>query len=211
MKTRVITTFAVLAIIIFSFAYLFGDSYASKHPSLNIKAGWPDINLRHVNYFSNEHRYSRALYHLDKAIASVRAIEIDVDLESAHLLEKAILKLETLHQELVLDSLRKKDMHEALDLTLNTLARAELKVSEMYAETNNTDLARLAMSYAQLHLKNAMLFENSEWRKDSMHVVIEKELYIKLDSLLEDESISPVLLTNSIHDLIDEIDQLVKP
>jgi hypothetical protein len=183
--------------------------YEAKHPSLNEEADFPDIYFKNVKHYAKENRYERSVYHLEQAINSIRKIETDIDDGSINLLEDAILDLEIVQNELLGDSLKDKDMLNAFEKTLNTLALAELKVSEMYAETNHRDLANMALKHAYLHIKNAMLFENSIWFEDSMHLEIEKHVYYELDSLLENQTISPIELADKINTIIVEIDRLI--
>lgn len=183
--------------------------YESDHPSLNVEADFPDAYFKNVKYYANENRYESSIYHLEKAINSIRRIETDMDDESIDLLERAILKLETVKHELLDDSLNQKGMYHSFEYALNTLALTELKVSEMYAETNQRDFARMAIKHAKLHMRNAMLFENSLWFDEVNHLEIEKHVFYELDSLVENNSISPVELTKKINSIIAEMDQLV--
>jgi len=211
MKTKVVIFVLAGVALLFSLFYFFGSrSYTAQHPTLSVQADLPDIHLKHVKYYAEDHRYNRGIFHLDRAIAAIRNIERDVDSESGALLELAITKLDEIHKELVLDSLKTKDLYDAFDYTLSTLARAELEVSEMYAETNQRDLAKLAMKHAQLHLKNALLFEDSMWYGDSLHLEVEKKVYAELDSLIDNEAISPTDLTLRIDDIIKEMNQLLE-
>lgn len=151
----------------------------------------------------------RSIYHLRKAIESIKRIEHDTDLASIEGLDKAILELEKVNEELVKDSINLSLIYRAFDYTLNNLAHAELEVSEMYAETNQEEKSKLAMRYAQMHVRNALLFQQAVYEPGSDHVQIEQHVFQELDSLITNEALSSADLTLKIDHIIKEVDELI--
>jgi len=202
--------YILTAVAICGILYLPGRfNYASKHASLSNEAEMPDIYLKNVEHYINEHSFDRSVYHLQKAIESIRKIEADVDVNSNELLESAVSKLQMVQGELLADSLVTEDMLHAFEYSLNALARTELKVSEMYAKTNRRDLAILALKHAKLHLRNAMMFRSSKQDANSVRFQLEKHVFLELDSLMTNELISPLQLVDKIDHIIHEMDQVV--
>lgn len=191
---------------LFSALYImkfFGSSYEQQHPSLNEHATEPDLLLNNARIYAKDHVINRSLYHLEKAIESIRSLEEDIDLNSSEKMEEAIYKLETIYEEIQQDSLITKDMSKAFEYTLNTLTVAELRVSERYAESNKVHLAKVALKYAQLHLKNALNYS------DSPNSVLEYHVYVEIDSMINADPMPAVLITEKIDRLIEEMDDLV--
>jgi hypothetical protein len=96
-------------------------------------------------------------------------------------------------------------MNAAFSNTMNIISLAELRVSEKYADSNNHDMAIVALKYARLHIKNALDYPNLPNRKLEMHI------YYELDSLIKSPEISPVEIDLKIDHMIQELDQLVSP
>ena len=183
--------------------------YVSDHPTLNQRAEEPDIHIKNVWHYMRTEEMERSVFHLQKAIASIKAIESDADLESVEGLDRAIVELERVNDELSKDSINLSMIYRAFDYTLNNLAHAELEVSEMYAETNQEDRSKLAMRYAQMHVRNALLFQQAVYEPNSEHVKIEQHVFQELDSLISSERLSSAELTLKIDHIIKEVDELL--
>lgn len=180
-----------------------GITYESHHASLNEEATEPDLFLNNSKRFAKEEVIDRSLYHLDRAIHSIRTLEEDLDINSGEKLEEAIQQLDRIYNEIVRDSLITQDMNEAFEYALNTMTMAELRVSERYAESNKTDLAIVALKYAKLHLKNTLRYATSP------HNAFEIKVYHEIDSMIEGQSMPAVLITEKIDQVIAEMDELV--
>ncbi|MEQ8472588.1 MAG: hypothetical protein RIC35_15460 [Marinoscillum sp.] len=178
-----------------------GTSYTSQHPTLNETATDPDLYLRNVAYYSKEQTPDRCLYHLDKAITSIKYIESDMDVNTSNKVDEALTKLEMIYQEIAHNALSKEDLSEAFQYTLNTLALAELRVSERYAEGNHMDLSMIALKYAQLHIKNALQYTGQK------NLKFEQEMFLQVDSILNNQTEPSVLVAEHIDELIREMSE----
>lgn len=183
--------------------------YVSEHPTLGKEASQPDIHMKNVGHYLKSEEMERSVFHLQKAIASIKKIETDVDLESVEGLDQAILELEKVNDEFWNDTIDVNHMYRAFEFTLNNLAHAELEVSEMYAETNQEDRSKLALKYAQMHVRNALLFQKAIYNPSSDHTQIEQHVFLELDSLIANESLSSVELSMKIDHIIKEVDGLI--
>lgn len=196
-------------IIIFGFFYTLGHigaGYISDHPTLNETAAEPDMYLHNVKHYTKEFGTERSLYHLEKAITTIKIIETDIDLNTSKEVDQALLSLEKIYEEILSDSLIKEDMHKVFQYTLNALALAELRVSERYSESNHLDLAMVAMKYARLHIKNALKYA------DLKSLKFEQDIYLEVDSILSNESMAAVIITEKIDKVIGELEaQLNSP
>lgn len=203
MKNKLVWLILGIAVIFLIIFFVQRDEEVIENPTLSVEADKPDTYLKTVANHAFNHEFDKCIYHLEKAIESIQTIESDVDQESAELLEGAISRLESVKQEFVKDSLITTDMNAAFEYSLNVLARAELRVSEMYAETNQREFAELALKHARLHVKNA------QWQGDAKYEDKEHYVFLEIDSLIQDESISPVDLTIRIDKILKEMDQLI--
>jgi hypothetical protein len=198
--------YLALVLFVFSIFYLGTQlhiSYEDEHASLNDQNLEPDLHLSNVRHFVRENAYERGVYHLEKAIESLREYESDIDLESGEKIEGVIDRLEGVQLELNKDSLNADDMSQAFSETLKALTLAELRVSEKYAESNAYDLSLVALKYAKLHLKNALSYADLPERK------FELKVYAELDSLINSPEASPIELSMKIDQMIKEIDELI--
>ncbi|MEQ9405639.1 MAG: hypothetical protein RIM99_18765 [Cyclobacteriaceae bacterium] len=204
MKTRYL--FYILGtVLVFFTLFLFNkDNVVDQHPSLSVEAERPDIYLRNAAHYAFEHDYDRSLYHLDKAIEAIRKIESDVDLQSVELLDGAISRLQNVREKFIADSTMTGDMYSEFEFSLNALAHAELRVSEMYAETNHREFATMALKHARLHLKNAIWFGDESFQQ------VENNVFLEIDSLIQNDALSPVELTSKIDRIIIELDKLLE-
>lgn len=194
---------------LFVIFYFVGQEQTSKHPTLNSSAQMPDEYLKSVDYYEQEDRHSMSAFNLERAIQSIWKLESDVDDESFVKLENAIEKLEEVHRSILRDSVDAHHLRSAFEFALNNLAHAELEVAEMYAETNHLDQANIALKYAKLHIKNAMLFHNPYWDTNQNKLAIEKHVFEEIDSLIQNKAVSPVEYTLALDKMIEEIDGLI--
>ncbi|WP_436515590.1 hypothetical protein [Ekhidna sp. To15] len=208
MKKQIIWIF-VGVVALFIIIYYVGQEQEPNHPTLNTSAVMPDEYLRIVDYYEQKDRHSMSAFNLEQAIQSIWKLESDVDDESFEKLENAIKRLEEVHKSILRDSIDSEELRLAFEFTLNNLAHAELEIAEMYAETNQLDKANMALKYARLHVKNAMLFHNPYWDKNPKNLAIEKQVFIEMDSLLENQAVSPVEYTMALDKMIREIDEIV--
>ena len=174
------------------------------HPSLNDTSAEPDLYLSNVRHYAKEELAERSLYHLDKAIESIKKIETDIDVNSQQKVDEAIVHLEMIYEEIARDSLVSSDLNKAFEFALNALTLAELRISERYAESNRPDQAKVALKYAQMHLKSASQYS------DLPNMDLERHIYYEIDSLILSESMASVLVAEKIDHLISEMDSLIR-
>ncbi|MEQ8627266.1 hypothetical protein [Ekhidna sp.] len=206
-----ITWIIIGVVALFLIIYFAGQNRTSDSPTLNDSAILPDRYLRNVDYYEQKDRHSTSAFNLERAIQSIWKIESDVDDESYAKLERAIERLEEIHTSILRDSVDSDELRSAFEFALNNLAHAELEIAEMYAETNHIDKANVALKYAQLHIKNAMLFHQPYWDQNEKKLAIEKNVFEEIDSLIENNSVSPVEYTLVLDKMIKEIDQIIEP
>ncbi len=205
-----ITWIIIGVITLFVIIYLVGQERTPDNPTLNESAIMPDEYMRNVDYYEQKDRHAISAFNLERAIQSIWKLESDVDDQSFEKLENAIKGLEDVHKSILRDSVDSERLRSAFEFALNNLAHAELEVAEMYAETNHLDKANIALKYAQLHIKNAMLFHNPYWDQNPENLAIEKQVFLEMDSLLENEAVSPVEYTMALDKMIKEIDKIIK-
>ncbi|MEQ8580728.1 MAG: hypothetical protein RIC30_05830 [Marinoscillum sp.] len=174
------------------------------HPSLNETSAEPDLYLSNVRHYAKEELAERSLYHLDKAIESIKKIETDIDVNSQQKVDEAIVHLEMIYEEIARDSLVSSDLNKAFEFALNALTLAELRISERYAESNRPDQAKVALKYAQMHLKSASQYS------DLPNMDLERHIYYEIDSLILSESMASVLVAEKIDHFISEMDSLIR-
>ncbi len=154
--------------------------------------------------------HHRSMVHLEEIIKSIKTYNEYPNLSEHELLDEAIERLNKVDNEIIGDSLKDKDIYEAFDFTLNALAKAELKISESAFRTNQSELARLALKQAQLHVKNAFLLDYTRKSSTGNHYAIEVNVFRELDSLIENESISIEELDIRLTKISSELDALLK-
>lgn len=183
--------------------------YNAKHPTLNYVAEEPDIHIRNVGRYLEDGEIPRSIHHLKKAIETIREIESDVDSDNCECLDEAVEKLELVYADMENGEVNLNYMYETFELTLNSLAHAELEVSEQYAQKNEQKRAKRALGFAQMHIRNSLLIQKNLYDEPSEHSIIELRVMDEIDSLIENESISQVELTLKIGQIKDEVDLLI--
>lgn len=183
--------------------------YKSNHPTLNEVSQEPAYHLKNVGHYLKAEEMERSIYHLQRAIDAIKEIERDVDLDSNDRLDAAIAALEEVNDEFWSDTIDVERMYKAFEFTLTNLAHAELEVSEMYAETNQQALAGVAVKYAQMHIRNALLFQRGIYSEGSDQLVLGNHVFEELDSLLADETMSPMEISLKIDHIIKEVDMML--
>lgn len=206
MKLKFLTNLGALVFLIsiFYVIRLFDVSYEAEHPSLNEKNMSPDIHLNNVRHYTREVDRDRSLYHLDKAIQSIQYLKSDVDLNTSEIVEESVKELIYVYEKIKEDTVVQDDLNHAFEFALTSLSLAELRVSVRYAESNNLKLSRIALKYAKLHLKHAL-----EYAETNDATNYEKHIYHEIDSLLANFNEAPVLITERIDHMVDEIDSLI--
>ncbi|WP_436515592.1 hypothetical protein [Ekhidna sp. To15] len=154
--------------------------------------------------------HHRSIVHLEEIIKSVKSYEEYPNLSEKKILEEAIQKLEKIDKEIMGDSLKSEDVYGAFDFTLNALAKAEIKLSESALKSNQTELTKLSLKQAQIHVKNAFLLDYSIQFDKGHHFDLEVEVFKEIDSLIKVDSISIQEMDSRLNKISNELDILME-
>lgn len=174
-----------------------------KHPALYSTAVNPDEFLLEAKDYEDKHKHDKSAYSIEQAIRSIWQLEKDTDVKDLDRLELTIDKLEKVHRKILQDSIAPQDFLKSLEFALSNLAVIELELAESYSASNQIDEAHYALRYAQLHIKNALILE------DSLLLDSEIVLLQHMDGLLNQEDISQPEYALSVTHLIEEVDQII--
>lgn len=205
MKNTFLGYLAFLTFLLCSF-YLFSRlhiTYEDHHTSLNDENLETDMYLENARHYVHENIYERSAYHIEQAKKSLRKLEKDIDIKSGNEVEMAIAELNRIEKELNEDSLISEDMNAAFARTLETVSLAELRISERYAESTNTDIALVALKYARVHLKNAMAYADLPERTYDLKV------YMEIDSMINAPEMSPTEISAKLDHMIQEMNEII--
>lgn len=210
-------TIGFVLVIIVIIVYLFPSDSAENidhpshdNPTLSNQAVYIDSYLRNVSFYSAQNRMEESAENIRKAIKSLKKLRLDVDNDSYDRLESSVQALEDIYTSILYDSLDEKEMSSSFELVLNNLARTELEISEIYSEVNQVEMAQITLKYASVHIKNAILFHNKSGGSDSEQLVIEQRIFQEMDSLLENNHISPIGYTLTLDRIIEQVDSLLE-
>jgi len=204
--------FILVVIIIIIYLYPTGASEGgdqSGNPTLSNQAVYIDTYFRNIAFYSDKNRNDESALNIRKAIKTIKELQADVDDQSYERLESSLDELENIQDAILEDSLDPGKMSSSFEFVLNNLARIELEISEIYAETNQIETAQIALKYAQAHIKNAILFHSKLEGSNEEQLVIEQKVFSEMDSLLENNRISPVAYTLMLDKMIQEVDSLL--
>lgn len=154
--------------------------------------------------------HHRSSVHLSALIELVNEFEEYPNLSEKEAMDQAIDKLARLDQQLMNDSLNSQNILDAFNFTLNTLAKAELEISEAAIKTNQKKLAVLAIKQAQLHVKTALLMDYSMKTNDFDSDTEEYEILTEIEQLVQNDTISIHELDEQIAKISNEIDAMIK-
>ena len=188
---------------------VFGGLYALKLAKsdeiipLTYEAVEPDLLLSNSRTYYREHAYKRSVDNLDRAIASIRAIEADIDADGRALLEEVIIDLEIVKEELKNDSLNLDDLNIGYSEALNALTEAELKVTRALLKSNHDGAAVVALKYGMMHLKNTLKYTEGAKKEYEIHI------YEEIDSLLKNKSMPNDQMIKKIDEIMLELDSLL--
>jgi uncharacterized protein YdcH (DUF465 family) len=208
MNKENLITIAGIAVI-FVIISLVGNSKNSEHPTLNEAALLPDKYLENVSYYEKLERFDKSAMSLGKAIEAIWKIQLDVDDDSFNHLEEVIRRLEAAHSRISKDSAHMSKLNEDFNYALTNLAKAELEIAEMYAEVHSMKKAKLALKYAQLHIKNAMLYHAPVWQESKQNLAVEENVIIEIDSLITSDVEFVADYVLKIDQVMKEVDQLI--
>ena len=189
--------------------FIYASNLYFAHPTLNDASQAPAYHLKNVSHYLRSDEVQRSVFHLNKAIEKIENIKRDANPESYAGLENAIDELLDVNDQLCSDTVNLDEMYKAFEITLNHLACTELEISEMYAEDDRQDLATVALKYAQMHIRDALVFQQCIYDEDSEHMVLERDVFRELDSLIANESVSAAEMTVKIDGILKKVDYLI--
>lgn len=174
-----------------------------SHPVVSDYAVQPDMYIENAQRDLKRNFYKTSFKDIEKAIQSMRLIETDLDSISKIAVEDAIKDLEGIESAVKEDKAEQDAINRAFSKALNSLAYAQLRVSEQLAEAGSTEEAIYALQYAISHLKNAMKYSYGPEKE------IEREIYTAIDSLIENGYVHKNALKSTIDALLVEMDTTV--
>lgn len=173
-----------------------------EHPAITELAVTPDLMIRNASHYLKEHQRKTAISCIEKAIKSMRLIEVDADSLSDIAIEKAIRDLEEVENELQHHELNRPHITHAFFNALNSLAAAQIRISEHYQQSGKNGIAHVSLEYATDHLHNAIQYARSNQRK------LEVELYNRLDSLIESPEATNEEIIAELDNILLQVDRL---
>ncbi|MDH5608991.1 MAG: hypothetical protein OEY56_05890 [Cyclobacteriaceae bacterium] len=174
-----------------------------EHPTISDYATRPDQFLENAYRDLKKHYFKTVLHDIDKAIESMRLIEMDLDKISEDALELAIKDLENIEMEIEKNIIDQEHINHAFTKAMNSLAYAQLRVSETLVEKGEEEHAKQALQFAIEHLQNATKFS------DLYELEIEKHIYNSIDSLIENNILDKEALNATVDALLLEMDTTI--
>lgn len=176
-----------------------------EHPAVNDIATVPDNMMKNATHYYRDYgQRLTSIEYINKAIEYMHIIEKDMDSSSNIWIEAAINDLELLVKEFERKDIDEIHMEHAFANALNSLAMAQLRVSEKYFEEGEEEDASTATKYALKHLNSAMHFSKAAELKAERHI------FDMIDELKKEEDISDEELRAKIHTAIIELDEVLK-
>lgn len=160
--------------LMFSFAILFVyDRY--HHNGLTVeKAMLPVQHLTNARHAIIKENYPQSISSLDNAIAAMKVIESYADSSAIDHIEVAIRELKNVEVEIKNDSLVILDLNEAYFNALNSIAYANLTISEKNLEEGERYRAISFMNATFVEMVKSLKFATDERQKDKENEVIDK-------------------------------------
>ena len=193
-----------MVVVIFA-AKLYKDNLEMRkqNPVTTNYAVRPDIFIESANRDIRRHYFKTSLKDIEKAIAAMRLIQRDMDEVSQQAIQTAISDLEILEGQLQEKVVDHDYIAQVFTYCLNSLAYAQMRVSESYCEKGEMKEAKYALKYAMEHLHNATRYSDEMERK------IEQQVYITIDSLIDNKVTDQEFLQQSVQALLLEMDTTV--
>lgn len=181
----------------------FQKNYEFNNPTTSELAIRPDYMILNATHYFKEHQILTSIDFINKAINAMRIIESELDAESIEALEEAIEDLNLLKRKFENENLDGEHMKHAFFNALNSLAFAQIRISENYHAKGAIEKSSDALAYAMNHIENAMKFAEDE------DMVMEHHLYNAIDSLRNIKSISNDQLIRELDQLMAEMDDVM--
>lgn len=201
----------ILIALIIIFFLILGVKYSyydekeqEKHPSINEIAIRPDDLLRNaVHYYRDYGQRLTAIDNIERAIKAMSIIEKDMDSTSNYIIENTITDLESLIVEFEEKHVDEIHMEHAFANAMNSLAFAQLRISERYLEQGLKEEASIATKYALKHLLSAVYFSEGAELEAELHIM---EMIKELDL---EENLNDPEVRKKIHSAVVELDVIL--
>ncbi|XOV93388.1 MAG: hypothetical protein ACFHWX_01505 [Bacteroidota bacterium] len=179
--------YIVLLLLIFSgvfAAHYYQLAKEKEHPGTTDLSLEADLHLNNSRLYIKERSIERSLYHLNSAIHSIELVEEFSDSLSIEELEHAAWDLKKVRTELENGMVNYDHINHAFIIALNTVAAAQLRLSEQYLLHGKNDDAGYAIKYANEHIHNALKYANDGEINDELKAYrhIDSLVHTKLDS-----------------------------
>lgn len=194
--------FALIAVLVLRYNYTQKKEMES-HPMTSELAIEPDRMILNAQHYLKEHQRNTSINFIGKAIKAMQLVEKDADSLSNIAIDEAIEDLKSVEEELKNKTVNRQHISQSFFNALNSLALAQVRISEYYQKTGETNISHLSLEYAIHHLKNAIQFVKGPERKKEI------EIYNKLDSLLEAPTINNEQIIAELDLIIEEFDKLI--
>lgn len=176
----------------------------SPSNEISESAGEAELLIANSRLYAQEHAYDRSLQQLEMAIETIESIEQDLDEESVKNIDKALVALKKVYEEIKSHDLNNDDMNRAFTKTMNALTFAELKITEHLLETDDFHEAKAVLKSGMIHIKNALKFV------DKGHKSYELHIYAEIDSLLSHPELSKAQVAHELEKMLKELNTLVE-
>ena len=154
------------------------------HPGTTDLTLTTDLHLNNSRLYIREQSIERSLYHLNSAIHSIELIEEFSDSVSVVELESALQDLKGVRKEIEKGIVNYTHINHAFIIALNSVATAQLRLSEKYLLEGDSKDAGYAIKYANEHIHNALKYANDGEIQDELKAYrhIDSLVHSKLDS-----------------------------
>ncbi|MEQ8339219.1 MAG: hypothetical protein RIA62_17800 [Cyclobacteriaceae bacterium] len=178
-----------LGLLVLIFAGVFALHYYEvvqerKHPGTTDLNLATDLHLNNSRLYIKENSIERSLYHLNSAIHSIELIEEVSDTLSIKELDDALIDLKKVRKEIENGIVNYSHINHAFIVALNSVATAQLRLSERYLLEGDAEDAGYAIKYANEHIHNALKYANDGEIQDELRAYrhIDSLVHSKLDS-----------------------------
>jgi hypothetical protein len=202
---NILIALSIILVLILGVKYsYYEDKAQEEHPSVNEIATVPDNMMRNATHYYRDYgQRLTSIKYIKKAIESMQLVEKDMDSTSNAHIETAIADLEKLVDEFEKKDIDENHMQHAFATALNSLAFAQLRVSEKYMEEGLEDDASAATKYALKHLNSAMYFS------EAAELQAEEHIFDMISELKELDDISDEELREKIHLAVLELNEVL--
>ncbi len=139
--------------------YYINASYVSEYLDEN-KAKMPKIHLMLVEKALTKHNMNESYDEVNLAIKSMTEVEQYTDSIANLYIDKAINELVLLRREILKDTVYLEDFNHAFYETLNAMAYANLRLSELEIEKGNLSSAQRFVKTSFVYLKKSLKYSD---------------------------------------------------